>query len=79
MKEYNINLEEQEFCTTKKAWNKPYNAAGLKNHLYQQSDSFHKAAYKYITRLYPKNYKFQAADAGSEALTDSSESYGRRQ
>ena len=24
---------------------------------------------QYITRLYPKNYKFQAADAGSEAIT----------
>ena len=69
MKEYNINLEDHEFCTSKKAWNNPNTVLGLKNHLYNQGDSFHKAAYNYITRLYPKNYKFPAADAGSEALT----------
>ena len=69
MTEYNIQFEEQQFCSTKKAWNRPYNVLGLKSHLYQQSDRFHQAAYKYITRLYPKNYKFPAADAGSEALT----------
>ena len=69
MKEHGIQLEEQEFCSIKRASNRPYNVLALKNHLYQQSDRFHQAAYKYITRLYPKNYKSPPADAGTEALT----------
>ena len=69
MKEHGINLEEQEYCSTKKQWNKVYDRDGLKGHLYHKEDSFHKAAYNYISRLYPKNYKFPPADAGTEALT----------
>ena len=69
MKEHGINLEEQEYCSNKKQWNKVYDTYGLKGHLYHKSDSFHKAAYNYISRLYPKNYKFPPADAGTEALT----------
>ena len=69
MKEHGINLEEQEYCSTKKQWNKVYDRDALKGHLYHKSDSFHKAAYNYISRLYPKNYKFPPADAGTEALT----------
>ena len=42
MTEYNIQLEDHEFCTAKKAWNNPYTVLGLKNHLYNQGDSFHK-------------------------------------
>ena len=61
MQSHQINLEEHSYCPVKNA-NKPYNVTGLKSHLWTTQDPFHNAAYNYITRVYPKDYKFPTSD-----------------
>ena len=61
MQSHKIELEEHSYCAFKNA-SKPFNVIGLKSHLWTTQDPFHDAAYNYITRVYPKDYKFPTRD-----------------